>query len=67
MLKFNESCRKSVLKLDKYTGEILAEYASIVEATNAVGLKSKGDISKCCKGKTKTAGGFKWKYKEVVS
>ena len=32
------------------------------QASKKVGLKYSGDISKCCKGKQKTCGGFKWFY-----
>lgn len=43
-------------------GEFVSEYASICEAEKKTGI-SKGCISKCCKNKRKTAGGFIWKYK----
>lgn len=36
-------------------------YASIKEASTKSGVCS-GDISRCCKGKRKTAGGQGWKY-----
>ena len=54
---------KPVLKIDKETNEIVAEYPSVMEATRQTG-SSIGNISKCCNGKQKTYKGFKWKYKE---
>lgn len=38
------------------------EYYSTKEATRCTGINS-GSISYCCKGKMKTAGNFKWTYK----
>lgn len=44
-------------------GEFIAEYHSLGEAERATGaLRSK--ILMCCKGKRKTAGGFKWASKK---
>ncbi len=40
-------------------------YKSAKIAAEATGINSRGDISKCCKGKIKTAGGFHWQYAEV--
>ena len=37
------------------------EWPNIVSAERELNIKS--GIGKCCKGKQKTAGGFKWKYK----
>lgn len=52
----------TVLQLDKISNEIIAEFPSIAEATRATGIASP-TICNVCKGKGKTAGGFKWKYK----
>jgi len=38
------------------------EYKSISIASKASGAKI-GNITKCCQGKRKTAGGYSWKYK----
>ena len=56
----NES--KLVLKLDKETEEILAEYKSVGLAAKAV-LGSQPNISACINGRKKTAYGFKWAFK----
>lgn len=42
-----------------------AIFESAKVAAEVVGIKSRGDIGKCCKGKAKTAGGFHWRYAEV--
>ena len=52
----------SVLQLDKATNKIIAEYPSLREASNQTGIAS-STICNVCNGKGKTAGGFKWKYK----
>jgi hypothetical protein len=52
----------SVLQLDKATNKIIAEYPSLREASNKTGIAS-STICNVCNGKGKTAGGFKWKYK----
>ena len=39
---------------------LIAEYDTIREASEAV-KSDKSTISKCCKGKMRSAGGFKWK------
>lgn len=52
-----------VLQLDINTGRVISEYPSAREAERQLNI-SQGSISKCCNGKQKTAGGFKWKYKE---
>ena len=42
---------------------IIKEWDSIKKATLCLNLYD-GDISKCCKGRQKTVGGFKWEYKK---
>lgn len=54
--------KKSVLQFTK-EGELIAEYPSTREAERKTGY-SQSSISKCCKGKYKSAGGYIWKYKE---
>jgi len=41
---------------------LIKKYSSQKEAENKSGV-SRSNISKCCRGKRKQAGGFKWKYK----
>lgn len=51
---------KQVIQFTK-NGEFIAEYASTHEAARQTGVHN-GHISKVCKGKLKTAGGYKWRY-----
>lgn len=45
-------------------GTFIAEYDSPTLAGKAVGIDG-SCIVKCCKGKRKSAGGYKWEYSEV--
>lgn len=45
-------------------GERLREYKSIRRAEAETGVYHK-DISRCCRGRNKTAGGFKWAYAQT--
>lgn len=56
------SYKKRVLQIDKKTGEIIAEYASLKEAGESSGT-SRSSISSCCSGKLESAKGFIWKFK----
>jgi hypothetical protein len=53
----------TVLQIDKNTDEVICEYNSLKEASQSTGIAS-STICNVCKGKGKTAGGYKWKYKE---
>lgn len=53
----------TVLQIDKNTDEVICEYNSLKEASQNTGIAS-STICNVCKGKGKTAGGYKWKYKE---
>ena len=55
------SANKSVQMFDKFTLELLATFPSITEAERVTGINH-GNISKCCLGKLKSAGGYIWKY-----
>ena len=44
-------------------GMFVAEYPSITEAAIALNLRV-GGICNCCRGRSKTVGGFIWKYKK---
>lgn len=54
---------KPVLQIDKNTNEVIAEFPSAAEAGRHLGL-IKSHISECCRGKMKSAYGYKWIYKE---
>ena len=60
--KIKESRSRMIIQLD-INDNIVAEYPSLIEAERQTGIKS-GNICKCCKGKLKTSGGFKWLYKD---
>lgn len=56
------SVPKKVLQFD-LDNNFIAEYNSIAEACRAIGkINESSHISSVCKGKRKTAGGYKWKY-----
>ena len=52
---------KKVIQFDKKNNK-LNEYLSLSEASKLTGI-SVSCISYCCSGKTKTSGGYIWKYK----
>lgn len=52
----------TVLQIDKNSNEIIREFSSITEASKMTQIAS-STICNVCKGKGKTAGGYKWKYK----
>lgn len=54
---------RTVLQLDKVTGKVIKEYASMYKAEMETDIFS-GHICRCCKGELKSAGGYRWKYKE---
>ena len=53
--------KRAVLMLDMITENPIRRFDSIKEASLLFGINN-SDISLCCSGKIKTAGGFKWKY-----
>lgn len=57
---------KGVVQLDKVTGEVIAEYLTVIKAEKVTGTAS-SSIIKVCKGKAKSAGGFCWEYKKIVT
>ena len=59
--KPNISARKPVRQIDKITNETVCEWPCIKDAADTLGI-AHADISKCCKGKSKTCGGYKWAY-----
>ncbi len=58
---------KPVLQLDRYSGEVIAEFYGVSEAYRQTGIQRQ-DIGKCCAGKLRSAGGYIWKFKndEIV-
>ncbi len=53
---------KKVAQIDKDTDEIIAVYPSVIAAARALGKKHQFHFTEVCKGKRKTAYGYKWKY-----
>lgn len=60
-----EGAKKRAKPVDQYTldGTFVKRWPSVADAARELGL-SKGNISKCCKGKYKSTGGFIWKFAE---
>ena len=56
-----EALSKKVQMFDKFTLELLATYPSTMEAWRVTGISYK-NISTCCLGKRKSAGGYIWRY-----
>lgn len=56
----NPSARK-VYQINKNTGEIIKEWSYIKLAAKSFGLTHSA-ICRCCSGKSKTSGGFIWRY-----
>lgn len=57
-----DNISKCVLKLDKISYQVLAEYESVGAAAKAVS-GSQSNISACINGRKKTAYGYKWEFK----
>ena len=56
-----EKCFKKVIQLD-LNDNVLNEFESMVQAEQETGV-SRRNISSCCNGKRKSAGGYKWMKK----
>ena len=54
---------KVVIQIDKNTNVVINIFPSLKEAERQTGYNH-SHIQKCCKGKLKTTGGYKWSYKE---
>jgi len=61
IIEINKNKRKPVIQISNI-GECINRYESAYEANKQTGINF-SSISKCCKGKAKSAGGFKWMYK----
>lgn len=58
----NERLSRKLLQYSK-DGKFIMEWPGAHEVERVLGI-DQGNISKCCKGKLKSSGGFIWKYKE---
>ena len=63
--KLSISLGKQVVAMDKNNGKIISVYNSTREAERQTEIPHT-NISECCRGIRKTAGGYKWKYKEYT-
>lgn len=61
--KIIESNNKKVYQIDINTEQIISEYDSIKIVADKLKI-DRGSISKCCNGKRKTVGGYKWMFVE---
>nr|DAK53368.1 MAG TPA: homing endonuclease [Caudoviricetes sp.] len=52
----------SAVEMLTLDGVVIQEFNSQVEASQETGVRH-GSISNCCRGFAKTAGGYKWRYK----
>ena len=59
----SESLSKHILQYSK-EGEFIREWIGATEAGRVLGI-NQGNITTCCKGKLKSAGGFVWSYKYI--
>lgn len=59
----NEQSYRAVLQIDNETNEIIKEWECIAEVKRILNINC-FNISSVCSGKRKSAGGFKWRYKE---
>ena len=61
--KAYEKIKIKVIQINNNTGEILKIWDSAADVERELGIYH-SNITACCKGKKKSAGGFKWKYYE---
>ena len=61
IIRKSKSIKMKHLKTDKNMNELVV-YESITDAVRTTGIKT---IWQCCNGRSKTAGGFIWKYKQI--
>jgi len=56
--------KKAVKQIDFNSGVVLGVWASLLEAEQATGVKF-SNISSAARGKSQTAGGYKWEFEKV--
>ena len=61
-IRGRENIIKTIIQLDKDTNEIVAIFPSIQKAYDSLNKQHSGHIAEVCKGKRKTAYGYKWMY-----
>ena len=58
-----KKCMKPIIQFNQ-NGTLIKEWDSIKEAGETLKIDRSG-ISRCCKGKLRSVGGFIWKYKNI--
>jgi hypothetical protein len=58
----NNPKAKKVNMLDKKTNKLIKTFGSLIEAANYLNIDKSCHIVSCCKGRLKTAYGYKWEY-----
>ena len=56
----------STIKIFLKSGEYVKTFKSVKDAMDYVGVEYNAGISRCLKGKAKTAHGYVWKYERWV-
>lgn len=59
ILRKSKSRCKPILQLNKQTGEVIRQWECARDAWREIGINFK-NISQCCLGNRKSAGGFRW-------
>lgn len=59
----NNPMSKIILQIEPSNNKVVSEFYSLREAYNKTKI-NRGNICNCCNGKSKTAGGYIWRYKE---
>jgi len=62
LINLSESRKKIILQFDKSNEKIIKEYSCAAEASKITGI-NRTAIVQCLKNRSKTAGGFIWRYK----
>ncbi len=64
IIRGNHHC---AIKVDMYSlkGEFIKSFDCLSDAQVEIGIKSKSNISQCCKGKVFSAGGYRWSHKGI--
>lgn len=60
--KEKKQVKRAVFQIDSETDKIIRKFESVAEAARAVGKAKGSHITEVCKGKYKTAYGYKWEY-----
>jgi len=64
LFEYNRTKKKPVLQLN-LEGKIIREFESATDVAKFLKIYSSAPISACCKGKRKSAYGFRWEFKHI--